>query len=107
MSAREATPEVAGSAALVPEGFGFLDPPLGPDIAHYDPPHMSASGNAVPVSMSNTNVLNQHLHVHQAPSTDARLIEAVAEERHRHAMDIQGEQLNIVSAQRDEMMSSF
>ena len=103
MSARDATPEVASSTALVPEGFGFLDTPLGPDIARYDPPFMSASGNAVPIHTSNTNVLNQHLHVHQAPSTDARLIEAVAEERHRHAMDIQGEQLNIVSAQRDEM----
>ena len=103
MSAREATPEVAGSAALVPEGYGFMDTPLGPDIAHYNPPSMSASGNAVPINMSNANVLNQHLHVHQAPSTDTRLIEAVAEERHRHAMDIQGEQLNIVSAQRDEM----
>ena len=103
MSAREVTPEVASSVALVPEGYGFLDTPLGPDIARYDPPSMSASGNAVPVHMSNTNVLNQHLHVHQAPTTDTRLIEAVAEERHRHAMDIQGEQLNIASAQRDEM----
>ena len=49
------------------------------------------------------NVLNQHLHVHQAPTTDTRLIEAVAEERHRHAMDRQGEQLQLVSTQRDEM----
>ena len=80
-----------------------MDTPIGPDISQYNPPTASASGNAVPVSMSNTNVLNQHLHVHQAPSTDARLIEAVAEERHRHAMDIQGEQLQMVSTQHDEM----
>ena len=64
MSARDATPEVASSTALVPEGFGFLDTPLGPDIARYDPPSMSASGNAVPIHMSKTNVLNQRLHVH-------------------------------------------
>ena len=58
MSARDATPEVASSTALVPEGFGFLDTPLGPDIARYDPPSMSASGNAVPVHMSNTNAVS-------------------------------------------------
>ena len=58
----------------------------------------------MPVNNHNqTNILNQRLHVHQAPTTDARLIEAVAEERHRRAMDLQSEQLHMVSAQRDEM----
>ena len=100
----EGTPEFASSTALVPEGYGYLDTPIGPDILQYNPPTANASGNAVPVNaMSQTNVLNQHLHVHQAPSTDARLIEAVAEERHRHAMDVQGEQLKSVSTRRDEM----
>ena len=74
MSAREGTPEVASSTALVPDGYGYLDTPLGPDISQYNPPTASASGNAVPVNMSHTNVLNQHLHVHQAQSTDTRLM---------------------------------
>ena len=104
MSAREGTPEFASSTALVPEGYGYLDTPIGPDILQYNPPTASASGNAVPANtLSQTNILNQHLHVQQAPTTDTRLIEAVAEERHRHAMDIQGEQLQMVSTQRDEM----
>ena len=103
MSTREETPEVASSTALVPEGYGFLDTPLGPDIPQYNHPVASASGNAVPVNLSNTHVLNQHLRVHQAPTTDTRLLEAVAEERHRHAVDIQSEQLLLVSTQRNEM----
>ena len=70
MSTREETPEFASSTALVPDGYGFMDTPLGPDILQYDPPTASASGNAVPVNLSNTNVLSQHLHVHQAPTTD-------------------------------------
>ena len=104
MSAREGTLEFASSTALVPEGYGYLDTPVGPDLSQYNPPTASASGNAVPANtVSQTNVLNQLLHVHQAPTTDTRLIEAVAEERHRRAMDKQSEQLQMVSTQRHEM----
>ena len=92
MSTREEMPEYASSTALVPGGIGYLNTPLWPDISHYNPPDASASRNAVPVN-NQMNVLNQRLHVHQAPTTEARLIETVAEERHRRAMDAQSEQL--------------
>ena len=48
MSTREETPEFASSTALVPEGLGYMDTPLGPDILQYTPPVASASWNAVP-----------------------------------------------------------
>ena len=107
MPTREETPEYASPEAFVPVGAGHLDTPLWPDIPQYVPPDASASRNAVPVNNNNQmNMLSQHLHVHHAPTTDARLVEAVAEERHRHAMDLQSEQLRMVSAQRDEMQAT-